>query len=90
MLGTFPKVFPKRHIPKGIFPSVNFPMEEKRQLPKCTFKKNKKQERPSALGPLAHPSLGRINLTVNNNKDRLIHFYPLKNGYTLGRYMFLP
>jgi len=69
MLGTFPKAFPKRQLPKGIFPSGNFPRVfsqaatsqgyfPKRQLPKGIFPivQLPKSVLVAALGPLAHPS----------------------------------
>ena len=58
VLGTFPMVFsqattsqgyfPKRQLPKGIFPSDNLPNVQKRQLPKFVI--------AAALGSLARPN----------------------------------
>ena len=59
-IGTFPKTFPKRQLPKGIFPSGNFLTVQlpKRQLPKSVLATTL-GPRPvldAALSPLTLPS----------------------------------
>ena len=85
MLGTFPKTFPKRHLPNGIYLCGNFPKAQfpSRQLPKSVLAAVLAQP-PSPSQP--QHSAPHCSLQYTRRSNRTFEKLPLMGNCTFGKF----